>query len=101
MTASDRDEFCHLLRRCPGAVPSISAANELTNLGGGPGTRHAPLLAPPSLVQAIGSTTTRFAFGFGVPIPMLRPALARADLSRPELVHKGVAAVLVRPAPSW
>jgi hypothetical protein len=58
--ASYREEFIDLLRRNPGAVLSINAANELINLAGGLGTRCALVLAPLSLVQAIGSTTTLF-----------------------------------------
>ncbi len=84
---SYRRQFFDLLRSNPGAVLSINAANELINLGGGLGTRFALALAPLSLVQAIGSTTTLFVFGVGV--------LGRENLSRRELLHKGLAAVLV------
>ena len=55
---SYRAQFLALLRANPGAVVSINAANELINLGGGLGNRYALLLAPLSLVQAAGSTTT-------------------------------------------
>ena len=51
-------QFLALLRANPGAVILINAANELVNLGGGLGNRYALLLAPLSLVQAAGSTTT-------------------------------------------
>ena len=53
------------------------------------------VLAPLSLVQAIGSTTTLFVFGFGVVLSIFVPALGRENLSRRELLHKGLAAVLV------
>jgi drug/metabolite transporter (DMT)-like permease len=92
---SYRKQFIELLRSNPGAVLSINAANELINLGGGLGTRFALVLAPLSLVQAIGSTTTLFVFGFGVVLSVFFPALGRENLSRRELLHKGLAAVLV------
>jgi drug/metabolite transporter (DMT)-like permease len=92
---SYRRQFLDLLRRNPGAVLSINATNELINLGGGLGTRFALVLAPLSLVQAIGSTTTLFVFGFGVVLSIFFPALGRESLSRRELLHKGLAAVLV------
>jgi uncharacterized membrane protein len=93
--ASYRDEFIALLRRNLGAVLSLTAANELINLAGGLGTRFALVLAPLSLVQAIGSTTTLFVFGFGIVLSVFFPALGRESLSRRELLHKGLAAVLV------
>jgi hypothetical protein len=74
---------------------SINAVNELVNLGGGLGTRFALVLAPLSLVQAIGSTTTLFVFGFGVVLSLFFPKLGRENLSRRELLNKGLAAVLV------
>jgi drug/metabolite transporter (DMT)-like permease len=92
---SYRRQFLDLLRQNPGAVLSINATNELINLGGGLGTRFALVLAPLSLVQAIGSTTTLFVFGFGVVLSIFFPALGRENLSRRELLHKGLAAVLV------
>jgi hypothetical protein len=92
---SYRRQFLDLLRRNPGAVLSINATNELINLGGGLGTRFALVLAPLSLVQAIGSTTTLFVFGFGVVLSIFFPALGRESLSGRELLHKGLAAALV------
>jgi len=93
--ASYRRQFLDLLRSNPGAVLSINAANELINLGGALGTRFALVLAPLSLVQAIGSTTTLFVFAFGVVLSVFFPALGRENLSRQELTQKGLAAVLV------
>ncbi len=90
-----RRQFVELLRRNPGAVLSINAVNELINLGGGLGTRFALVLAPLSLVQAIGSTTTLFVFGFGVLLSLFFPGLGREGISRRELTHKGLAAMLV------
>ncbi len=92
---SYRRQFLELLRSNPGAVLSVNAANELINLGGGLGTRFALTLAPLSLVQAIGSTTTLFVFVFGVVLSVCCPTLGRENLSRRDLLHKGLAAVLV------
>jgi uncharacterized membrane protein len=92
---SYRKQFLDLLSANPVAVLSVNAVNELINLGGGLGTRFALVLAPLSLVQAIGSTTTLFVFGFGGLLSACCPALAREDLSRREMLHKGLAAVLV------
>src|SRR5271168_753301 len=75
--ASYRRQFVDLLRTNPSAVLGVNAANELINLGGGLGTRFALLLAPLSLVQAIGSTTTLFVFIFGVLISLCLPGLGR------------------------
>ena len=74
---------------------SVNAVNELINLGGGLGMRYAVLLAPLSLVQAIGSTTTLFVFLFGVLLSLFLPKLGREDLSRRNLVQKGVSALLI------
>src|SRR5258705_2981570 len=57
-----RKQFVHLLRKNPGAVMGVNAANELINLGGGLGVRYASLLAPVALVSAISATSTFFAF---------------------------------------
>jgi len=92
---SFREEFVGLFRKSPAAVLSVNAANELINLGGGLGNRYALILAPLSLVQAIGGTTTIFVFAFGIVLSIFYPALGHEDLSRGELIRKGCAAVLV------
>jgi len=93
--ASFREAFVELLRSSPGAVLSVNAINEMINLGGSLGTRYALLLAPLSLVQAIGSTTTLFVFTFGIVLSIFFPMLGHEELSHWELVRKGVAAVVV------
>ncbi len=90
-----RDQFMGLLRKSPTAVMSVNAANELINLGGGLGNRYALVLAPLSLVQAIGGTTTIFVFIFGIVLSILYPALGHEDLSSGEVIRKCCAAVLV------
>jgi drug/metabolite transporter (DMT)-like permease len=92
---SFRRPFIELLRSSPGAVLSVNAINEMINLGGSLGTRYALLLAPLSLVQAIGSTTTLFVFAFGIVLSIFCPTLGHEELSRLELVRKGVAAAVV------
>jgi uncharacterized membrane protein len=92
---SYRRQFIALLRQNPAAVLSVNAVNELINLAGGLATRYALLLAPLSLVQAIGSTTTLFVFAFGIVLSLCFPALGRESLSGRELLHKGLAALLV------
>ncbi|HEV2111345.1 MAG TPA: DMT family transporter [Gammaproteobacteria bacterium] len=87
--------FLGLIRRNPGAVLGVNAANELINLGGGLGMRYALLLAPLSLVQAIASTTTLFVFLFGVLLSLCLPKLGREDLSARNLLQKSVSAVLI------
>lgn len=90
-----RRQFFTLLARNTGAVMSVNAANELINLGGGLGMRYALLLAPLSLVQAIGSTTTLFVFLFGVLLSLFLPALGREDLTRRSLLQKGICTLLI------
>jgi uncharacterized membrane protein len=90
-----RRQFLAVLRVSPGAVLAINGANELINLGGGLGNRYALLLAPLSLVQAIGSTTTLFVFAFGLVLSTFLPTVGREDLSARNLVRKGLSAVLV------
>jgi hypothetical protein len=85
----------HILKSNTAAVLSISAANELINLGGGLGMRYALTLAPLSLVQAIGSTTSVLVFAFGIVLSVFFPTVGREDLSRKELARKGAAAILV------
>jgi uncharacterized membrane protein len=90
-----RKQFMTLLRTNTAALLSINASNELINLGGGLGNRYALLLAPLSLVQAIGSTTTLFVFVFGVMLSVFFPKFGREALSGRELMQKGFAAVVV------
>lgn len=92
---SYRREFLTLLRSNTAALLSVNASNELINLGGGLGNRFALTLAPLSLVQAVGSTTTLFVFGFGVVLSLCCPGLGRENLSGRELAQKAVAALLV------
>jgi hypothetical protein len=83
------------LRKHPGPVLGVNGANELINLGGGLGNRFALTLAPLSLVQAVGSTTTLFVFAFGVVLSTFWPSLGRENLSGLELVQKAIAAIFV------
>jgi uncharacterized membrane protein len=90
-----RRQFTTVLRANTVPLLSINGANELINLSGGLGNRYALLFAPLSIVQAIGSTTTLFVFAFGVVLSTFWPKFGREDLSRRDLVQKGIAAVLV------
>jgi uncharacterized membrane protein len=95
LIAPFRRQFLAVLHANPGAVLAINGANELINLGGGLGNRYALLLAPLSLVQAIGSTTTLFVFLFGLVLSMFLPTIGREDLSAANLIRKGLSAALV------
>jgi uncharacterized membrane protein len=90
-----RMQFMTLLRKNRTALIVVNASNELINLGGALGNRYALVLAPLSLVQAVGSTTTLFIFALGVLLTIFFPRFAKEDLSRGELLRKGAAAVLV------
>src|ERR1051326_1680436 len=76
-----RRELKALLRADPAPVLAISGANELINLAGILGWRYALLLAPLSLVQAIGSTTSLLVFAIWAAPFGSDPALSREDLS--------------------
>jgi uncharacterized membrane protein len=91
---SYRRQFATLLRTNTSALLSINGANELINLGGGLGVRFASLLAPVAVVSAISSTTTLLVFAFGVLLSRFAPTIAREDLSRNNLLRKGVAAAV-------
>jgi len=95
MVGSYRRQFMTLLRTNTAALLAINGSNELINLGGGLGNRYALTLAPLSLVQAIGSTTTLFVFLFGVVLSLCCPGFARETLSGRELAQKGIAAAFV------
>ena len=90
-----RRQFVHLLRSNTAALIGVNASNELINLGGALCNRYALVFAPLSLVQAVGSTTTLFIFALGVLLTLFFPKLSQEDLSRGELIRKGIAAVLV------
>jgi drug/metabolite transporter (DMT)-like permease len=92
---SYRRQFVHVLRANTVPLLTINASNELINLAGTLSNRYALLLAPLSIVQAIGSTTTLFVFVFGVAFSYCGLSLAREDLSPRELARKGLAAILV------
>ena len=91
---SYRRQFATLLRTNTSALLSINGANELINLGGGLGVRFASLMAPVAVVSAVSSTTTLFVFAFGVLLSWFAPAIAREDLSRNNLLRKGIAAAV-------
>jgi uncharacterized membrane protein len=95
MVTAYRREFLELLRCNTAALLSINASNELINLGGSLGNRFALTLAPLSLVQAVGSTTTLFVFAFGIVLSLLYPRFGRENLSGRELAQKGIAALFV------
>jgi uncharacterized membrane protein len=90
-----RRQFVTLLRRNPGAVMGVNAANELINLGGGLGVRFASLLAPVALVSAISATTTFFVFLFGILLTVFFPKLGREDLSARNVSQKGLGGLLI------
>ncbi len=90
-----RRQFVAVMRSHTVPVLAINGANELINLGGGLGSRYALMLAPLSIVQAVGSTTTLFVFGFGVALSLSCPGLGRESFSAWELAQKGGAALLV------
>src|SRR5215470_6405556 len=73
--SSYRRQFVDVLRANTAALLTINATNELINLGGALSNRYALLLAPLSIVQAIGSTTTLFVFLFGVVLSYCCPFL--------------------------
>jgi drug/metabolite transporter (DMT)-like permease len=90
-----RRQLAVALRANAVALLTIGGSNELINLGGTLGSRYALTLAPLSIVQAIGSTTTLFVFAFGFALSVLFPRFARETLSRRDMLQKGVAAILV------
>jgi uncharacterized membrane protein len=90
-----RRQFFGLLGTYTAALLSIGSANEVINLAGSLSMRYALMFAPLSIVQAIGSTTTLFVFGFGAALSMFFPNLGREQLAIRELTQKGAAAVLV------
>jgi uncharacterized membrane protein len=92
---SYRKQFISLLAKSTGAVMAINAANELINLGGGLGVRYATVLGPLTIVQAISGTSTLFVFAIGVLLALIAPSLGHEDLSRSNLIRKGIAAALV------
>jgi uncharacterized membrane protein len=92
---SYRRQFVTLLRRNPGAVMGVNAANELINLGGGLGVRFASLLAPVALVSAISATSTFFVFLFGILLTLFFPKLGREELSVRNVIQKGLGGLLI------
>lgn len=90
-----RRQFGALFRSHRAALLAINGVNELINLAGGLGMRYALLLAPLSIVQAIGSTTSLFVFLFGALLTLFAPGLGRENLSPRNLLQKGAGAVLV------
>lgn len=91
---SYRHKFATLVQTSKLALFSINGANELINLGGGLGVRFASLLAPVAVVSAISSTTSLFVFIFGMLLSWLAPTFARENLSRRNVLRKGIAAVV-------
>ena len=90
-----RHQFISMLRKNPGPVIGVNAANELINLGGGLGVRYASLLAPVGLVSAISATTTFFVFLFAILLTLLFPRLGKEDLSTRNIIQKAAAGLLI------
>jgi drug/metabolite transporter (DMT)-like permease len=90
-----RRQFALLLRKNPGAVMGVNAANELINLGGGLGVRYASLLAPVALVSAIAATSTFFVFLFGIILTVFFPKIGREELSARTLYQKAAGGLLI------
>lgn len=90
-----RRQFMKLLRKNPGAVMGVNAANELVNLGGGLGVRYASLLAPVALVSAVSATTTFFVFLFGILLTLFFPKFGREDLSARNVIQKAAGGILI------
>lgn len=90
-----RRQFLTLLRKNPGPVLGVNAANELVNLGGGLGVRYASLLAPVALVSAVSATTTFFVFLFGIVLTLFFPKFGREDLSARNVLQKAVGGILI------
>ena len=88
-------QFTTLLRTNTKALLAINGMNELINLGGGLGVRFASLFVPVVIVSAIASTSTLFVFIFGIILTIFLPNIAREDISRRNLIQKGLAALLV------
>jgi uncharacterized membrane protein len=88
-------QFKKLLKTNTVPLLAVNGSNELINLGGGLGVRFASLFAPVALIGAISSTTTLFVFIFGVLLTIFMPNIAHEDISRKNLIQKGIAAVLV------
>lgn len=95
MLPSARHQFLQLIGANPTFVISINAFNELINLIGALATRFALTLAPLSLVQAIGGTTTLFVFLIAILLSAFFPGIEREKLERREIIQKGFASVLV------
>ena len=90
-----RHQFISMLRKNPGPVIGVNAANELINLGGGLGVRYASLLAPVGLVSAISATTTFFVFLFAILLTLLFPRLGKEDLSTRNIIQKAAGGLLI------
>lgn len=88
-------QFMELLKTNTAALLTVNGVNELINLGGGLGVRFASLLAPVVLISAISSTTTLFVFLFGIILTIFLPHIAKEDISKRNLIQKGLAAILV------
>ena len=76
-------------------IAVVNAFNEVINLGGALAQRYALLLAPLSLVQAIGSTGPVFVFVFGLVLSFIRPQLRSAELSSSSLLRKAAAILVI------
>ncbi|HVC59007.1 MAG TPA: EamA family transporter [Acetobacteraceae bacterium] len=93
--AANRHRLRVILGGNTGVVITVNAMNEAINLAGSLAQRYALLLAPLSLIQAVGGTGPLFVFLFGVALSFVRPVLGSEDLSPANLVRKAGAAILV------
>jgi uncharacterized membrane protein len=91
-STASRKQLGNLVRSGAGRVLGISGINELLNLTGTLGARYALLLAPLSLVQAVGSTTSLFVFVFGVVLSIVAPGFGEEDLSTRNLMRSSLEA---------
>lgn len=90
-----RTQFRTFRQSTGGVILLICGCNELINLSGNLLTRYALLLAPLSLVQAMGGTTPVFVLVFGLLLHFFSPSLVQENLSLREFAQKAAAIALV------
>ncbi len=88
-------QFKTFLKTNTKSLLAINCVNELVNLGGSLGSRFASLFVPVVIISAISSTTSMLVFIFGILITIFLPKFAKEDLSKKNLIQKGIAVVLV------
>jgi uncharacterized membrane protein len=90
-----RTEFIGVIRKNSGLVLGLNGINEILNIIGKVTFNFASLLAPITLTWIVNGFQPLFVFAYGILITLFLPKIAQEDISKRQLIQKGVAILVM------